>query len=62
MSVHDKARPFLCRFGCGAATSDKGNRKKHEVTKHGKSFEEVNNEEEIKFAWTDYNHLGTGQL
>ena len=61
MSVHDKARPFLCRFGCGAATSDKGNRKKHEVTKHGKAFEEVNNEEEIKFAWTDYNHLGTGQ-
>ena len=27
MSVHIKARPYVCRFGCGAATNDKGNRK-----------------------------------
>lgn len=40
ISVHLKARPYVCRFGCGAASSDKGNRKKHEVTKHGTSFEE----------------------
>ena len=60
MSVHDKARPFLCRFGCGAATSDKGNRKKHEVTKHGKASEEVN-KEETKFAWTNYDNLGGNQ-
>ena len=41
MSVHIKARPFVCRYGCGAATNDKGNRKKHEITKHGKSFDEL---------------------
>jgi len=41
MSVHINARPYECRYGCGAACNDKGNRKKHEVTKHGKSFEET---------------------
>ena len=45
MSVHTKARPFVCRFGCGAASSDKGNRKKHEITKHRKVFAEVEGEE-----------------
>ena len=32
MCVHIKARPFECRYGCGAATNDKGNRKKHETS------------------------------
>ena len=37
MSGHMKERPFG-----GAALSDKGNRKKDDITKHGKVFEEVN--------------------
>ena len=34
-SVHSRNRPFVCRYQCGAATSDKGNRKKHELAIHG---------------------------
>ena len=56
MSVHMKERPFVCRFGCGAASSDKGNRKKHEITKHGKAFEEVNGEE-VNFETANVNHF-----
>ena len=50
-----KERPFVCRFGCGAASSDKGNRKKHEITKHGKVFLEVNGEE-VNDETTSVNH------
>lgn len=46
MSAHIKARPFECRYGCGAATNDKGNRKKHEISKHGKSFDELEIQQE----------------
>ena len=56
MSVHAKARPFVCRYGCGAASSDKGNRKKHEISKHGKSFEEVeDNAGQLRYSWPE-NH------
>jgi len=41
MSVHIKARPYACRFGCGAASNDKGNRKKHEISQHGQAFQET---------------------
>lgn len=38
MSVHIKARPFPCRFGCGASSNIAGNRNKHEINKHGRKF------------------------
>jgi len=56
MSVHIKARPFVCRFGCGAATNDKGNRKKHEITKHGKVFEEAEGAG-LEEKWTHNDHM-----
>ena len=30
MSVHTKAKPYVCRYGCGSAWSDTSNRIKHE--------------------------------
>ena len=44
ISVHLKARPYECRFGCGAASSDKGNLRKHQELKHGE--EEITEESE----------------
>jgi len=60
LSVHIKARPYVCRFGCGAATSDKGNRKKHEVSKHGKSFEETE-AGSLDSDWVQNSHMEYGQ-
>merc|ERR1712129_244867 len=37
-SVHIRDRPFVCRYSCGVASNDKGNRKKHEIGKHGGVF------------------------
>ena len=37
-SVHIKNRPFVCRYECGAASNEKGNRKKHEIAKHGQAW------------------------
>jgi len=34
-SVHDKEKPYDCRFGCGVKVSESGNRRKHEKQKHG---------------------------
>ena len=34
-SIHVKDKPFVCRFMCGVACNDKGNRKKHEIARHG---------------------------
>merc|ERR1712129_78584 len=34
-SVHIEDRRYVCRFECGAASNEKGNRKKHEIAKHG---------------------------
>ena len=38
MNVHIKARPYACRFGCGAAYNDSSNRGHHERKKHGRNF------------------------
>ena len=38
-NVHIRDRPFVCRYMCGIASNDKGNRKKHEIAKHGAAFE-----------------------
>ena len=35
LSVHTDKKPFPCRFKCGYACSDAGNRNKHEKSKHG---------------------------
>jgi len=43
MSVHIKARPFICRYGCSFAYNDVSNRNSHEKKKHGGLFEETNN-------------------
>ena len=40
-SVHSKIKRFDCRYDCGASSFDKGNRKKHEIAKHGIAFENV---------------------
>ena len=38
-AIHDDARPFPCRFeGCDFASKSGNNRKKHEVTKHGRAW------------------------
>ena len=37
-SVHTKETKYECRYNCGAASSEKGNRKKHEIQKHGQAF------------------------
>jgi len=39
-SVHIKNRPFVCRYECGAASNEKGNRKKHEIAKHGQAWQD----------------------
>jgi len=31
-SVHIRNRPYACRYECGAAYNEKGNRTKHEVS------------------------------
>jgi ribosomal protein L37AE/L43A len=38
MNVHIKARPYACRYGCGAAYNDSSNRGHHERKKHGGNF------------------------
>ena len=38
MNVHIKARPYTCRYGCGAAYNDTSNRGHHERKKHGGNF------------------------
>ena len=37
--VHFDIRPYVCRFGCGHASKEKGNRTKHEIHKHGAKSE-----------------------
>ena len=39
-SAHTKEKPFPCRFLCGASCAEAGNRKKHEVTRHGEEWTE----------------------
>jgi len=39
MSVHIKARPFKCRYGCTFAYNDSSNRNAHERKTHGKLFD-----------------------
>ena len=43
-SAHTKEKPFPCRFLCGASCAEAGNRKKHEVTKHGEEWSEKRSE------------------
>ena len=38
-SVHVKNRPYVCRYNCGVASNEKGNRKKHEISKHGQEWQ-----------------------
>ena len=38
-SAHVKNRPYTCRYKCGAASNEKGNRKKHEISKHGQVWQ-----------------------
>ena len=38
-SAHVKNRPYACRYKCGAASNEKGNRKKHEISKHGQVWQ-----------------------
>ena len=38
MNVHIKARPYACRYGCGAAYNDSSNRGHHERKKHGSNY------------------------
>ena len=38
MNVHIKARPYACRYGCGAAYNDSSNRGHHERKKHGGNY------------------------
>ena len=38
MNVHIKARPYTCRYGCGAAYNDSSNRGHHERKKHGGNY------------------------
>ena len=37
-SAHTGEKPFPCRFLCGTFCSEAGNRKKHEVKRHGKEW------------------------
>jgi len=39
MSVHIKARPYKCRYGCEFAYNDSSNRNAHERKTHGKLFD-----------------------
>lgn len=39
-SAHTGEKPFACRYMCGAACAEAGNRKKHEVTRHGREWSE----------------------
>ena len=39
--VHTKERRYECRYQCGAASSERGNRKKHEITKHGQAWSTI---------------------
>ena len=44
--IHNDARPFPCRFeDCYFASKSGGNRKKHEVTKHGRAWTDQQKEE-----------------
>ena len=38
MVVHEKLRPFKCRYECGMTMSCIGNRNKHEKNRHGAIF------------------------
>ena len=38
ISVHSDKKPFTCRYSCGFAASDPGNRNKHEKGKHGEKY------------------------
>jgi len=42
MSVHIKARPFNCRYGCSFSYNDLSNRNSHEKKKHGGLFPDEN--------------------
>ena len=47
--IHDDARPFPCRFeGCDFASKSAGNRKKHEVNKHGRAWSDQQQSQEQK--------------
>merc|ERR1712032_1190651 len=48
-SRHTGEKPFPCRYLCGQACAEAGNRKKHEITRHGQEWTE-NIVETIKSA------------
>merc|ERR1719282_2163985 len=37
-SRHTGEKPFPCRYLCGEACAEAGNRKKHEITRHGREW------------------------
>jgi len=43
-SVHDKEKPYECRYDCGVRVSSPAYRRKHEKQKHGQAWEGVERE------------------